>query len=236
MYKQRDFIRDFVFPLATAEKNDRGYEHKAFLGSGFLFGNKGFALTAAHVIEKHLSELIISMFVGEDNAWYAFEVLEHELHPKEDVAIIKINGGPWCAPFRMRNKWEGASAKYQMFGYPEDALYEKIDENTGRATPRPDLIYTEGYLRRRLTFNPGIPGVKGDSFFELSEIAGPGCSGSPLYINNNRIWDVIGIYVGEKINDRRTDVSYAVREEDFRNWIPEMLGTSILAESQNYKA
>lgn len=236
MFKQRDYIRDFVFPLSTAEKTDKGYTLKSFLGSGFLLGNKGYALTAAHVIEKHIEEVIISLFVGEDNAWYAFEMLEYELHPQEDIAIIKINGGPWISPFRMRNKWEGSSAKYQMFGYPEDAVYDLTDEMAGRVAPRPDLVYTEGYIRRRLTFNPGIHGVKGVSFFELSEIAGPGCSGSPLYINNNRIWDVIGIYVGEKINDRGTSVSYAVREEEFRNWTPKILGTSLLDESQNCKA
>jgi len=235
MFKQRDYIRNFVFPLSIAEKTDKGYSYKSFLGSAFLFGNKGFALTAAHVIEEHSKELIISMFVGEDNTWYVFEMLEHELHPQEDVAIIRIGGGPWKSPFRMRDKWEGSSRKYQMFGYPDDVLHELTDESTGLVTPRPDLIYTEGYIRRRLSLNPGIPEVKGVSFFELSEIAGSGCSGSPLYINNNGIWDVIGIYVGEKMNDRGTCVSYAVREEDFRNWTPNNLGTSILDESQNYK-
>jgi hypothetical protein len=48
-----------------------------------------------------------------------------------------------------------------------------------------------------------------------------------------QIYRVIGIYVGEKINERVTSVSYAVREESFRNWIPGILGKSILEESQN---
>ena len=154
MYKQRDFIRDFVFPLAIAKKNDRSYSFKSFIGSGFLFGNKGFALTAAHVIENHISELIISMFVGEDNAWHVFDILDHEIHPTEDVAILKISGGPWNSPFRMRNKWEGSSAHYQMFGYPEDAVFELLNASSTRVAPMPDLVYTEGYVRRRITFNP----------------------------------------------------------------------------------
>ena len=234
MYRQRDYIRDFVFPLATAEKSEQQYAFRLFLGSGFLFGNKGFALTAAHVIEKYVNELLITMFVGEDNKWYAFEISNNETHPKEDVAILKIQGGQWKSPFRMRNKWEGSSARYQMFGYPEDAVYDLTDSSSNKVAPRPDLVYTEGYIRRRITFNPGIPNVKGDSFFELSEIAGPGCSGSPVYINNNLVLDVIGIYVGEKLNDRRTSVSYAVREDAFRNWSPTILGSSIINESQHF--
>ena len=234
MYKQRDYIRDFVFPLATAEKSEQGYALKSLLGSGFLFGNKGFALTAAHVIEQDASELLITMFAGEDNKWYIFEVSNNEFHPKEDVAILKIEGGQWKSPFRMRNRWEGSSARYQMFGYPEDATYDLTDSSNSKVTPRPDLVYTEGYIRRRISFNPGIPNVKGDNFFELSEIAGSGCSGSPLYINNNRVWDVIGIYVGEKLNDRGTSISYAVREDIFRDWSPAILGTSVINESQNF--
>ncbi len=241
MYRQRDYVRDYIFPLVTAQKYTGGYTYKEFLGSGFLFGNNGFALTAAHVIGHVINrantspnDTVVVMFVAEDEKWYAFEVLQAELHPTEDVAILKIDGAPWKSPFRMRNKWEGSSAKYHMFGYPEDAVGDLINPEEGRIIPRPDLVYNAGYIRRRLSFNPGIPRVKGENFFELSEIAGVGCSGSPLYILNKRVWDVIGIYVGEKINYRGTSVSYGVREDAFRDWTPLILGTSILEESQNY--
>ena len=62
MYKQRNFIRDFIFPLSIAEKDDNGFTQKSFLGSAFLIGNNGFALTAAHVIMHHTSDVIISDF------------------------------------------------------------------------------------------------------------------------------------------------------------------------------
>ena len=68
-------------------------------------------------------------------------------------------------------------------------------------------------------------------------MAGPGCSGSPVYINNHRVWDVIGIYVGEKSTSKggfTTSISYAVREDSFRDWKPAILGKSILEESQDY--
>jgi hypothetical protein len=96
---------------------------------------------------------------------------------------------------------------------------------------RPDLVYNEGYVRRRYTGE--LPAIYGTSFFELSEVAGTGASGAPVCKITAPAWDVIGIYVGEKINDRATSVSYAVRVESFRSWVPEILGKSVLDESQN---
>lgn len=105
---------------------------------------------------------------------------------------------------------------------------------------RPDLVYNEGYIRRRYTGE--LPVIFGRSFYELSEVAGSGSSGAPICKLNisplfgfikPSAWDVIGIYVGEKINDRGTSVSYAVREDAFRHWSPEILGKSVLEESQN---
>jgi len=42
---------------------------------------------------------------------------------------------------------------------------------------RPDLVYTQGYVRRRLSNLP-LDGIRGQQFFELSEAAGPGSSGA----------------------------------------------------------
>ncbi len=67
----------------------------------------------------------------------------------------------------------------------------------------------------------------------MSEVAGPGCSGSPIFKFGTGIWNVIGMYMGDKINDRATSVSYAVREDAFRDWVPLILGVSMLVESQN---
>lgn len=121
--------------------------------------------------------------------------------------------------------------KYRMFGYPEDATYEIVSGST--AIPRPDLIYVEGYIRRRT--NHEIPSLIGRSFFELSDVAGQGCSGSPIFKFSQPVWEVVGVYVGEKINDRATSVAYAVREDSFRDWTPAILGTSVLSESQRVR-
>lgn len=69
--------------------------------------------------------------------------------------------------------------------------------------------------------------------FEVSEVVGQGCSGSPLYVNRGGIWDVIGIYVGETLNDRGTSRAFAVREDAFRDWQPPIIDRTVLEESQD---
>jgi hypothetical protein len=190
---------------------------------------QGFALTARHVISDFDEEKLIAVFAPQSGGWCAFEITGREMHTTEDVALIKIDGTSWKSFFRLSNSSEHASSKYRMWGYPDDATFEIVAGN--QAIPPPDLVYNEGYIRRRYT--GALPVIRGTSFFELSEIAGTGASGAPVYKFTAPIWDVIGVYVGEKINDRGTSVSYAVREEAFRNWEPTILGKSILAESQN---
>ncbi|HEY4689090.1 MAG TPA: serine protease [Candidatus Acidoferrales bacterium] len=234
MFIQSDRIRDYVFPIVTvaAEPAGGGMAVQSFLGTGFLIGNRGYALTASHVLAGHESISKVGMFAPETGGWLSIAIQAEEAHPTEDVAALKLEGGPWKSFFRLSNTWEGSSCKYRMFGYPEDVTYEL--ERNGKAILRPDLIYAEGYVRRRIAHR--IPTLKGISFFELSEVAGPGCSGSPIFKFGAGMWDVIGIYVGEKLNERATSVSYAVREDAFRDWVPGVLGIPVLAESQNVSA
>ena len=104
----------------------------------------------------------------------------------------------------------------------------------GIFVPRPDLIYSEGYIRRRIT-GLKVPTVKGTQLFELSAVAGRGCSGSPVLKTGAVLSAVIGIYVSEKVNDE-TAVAYAVREEAFREWKPTLFGRTVLGESQDGSA
>jgi trypsin-like peptidase len=229
MFQQSDAIRDFVFPIGTADQRADGIHIKNFLGSAFLIGNRGFALTAAHVILGSKNERLVGIFCPSAGGWFGYEVVARETHLSEDVAVIQLDGGPWKSFFRLSNSVEHASCRYRLFGYPEDAAYELVQQ--GRAVLRPDLIYNEGYIRRRISNE--VPQLRGRSFFELSEIAGQGCSGAPIAKLSAPVWDVIGVYVGERINDRATSVSYAVREDAFRSWVPACMGVSVLDESRN---
>ena len=229
MFKQSDAIRDYVFPIASIEGKTGETGVKRILGSGFLIGNRGFALTAKHVIMGSKEECLAAVFVLESGGWFGYQIIQKELHPEEDVALLKLSGGPWKSFLRLSNTTEHASCKYRLFGYPDDATFELTDGR--QVLVRPDLIYNEGYVRRRYTGT--LPVIQGQSFFELSEIAGTGCSGAPVSKFTSPAWDVIGIYVGERLNERATSVSYAVREEAFRNWCPKSLGVSVLEESRN---
>ncbi|MBF0472458.1 MAG: trypsin-like peptidase domain-containing protein [Nitrospirae bacterium] len=230
MFEKGLLPRDFIFPLVLANKTDSGFAYKCFLGTGFLFVNKRYTLTASHVIDinKEKDQSILAIFVNENLSWSFFEINKNEDHPTEDVSILKIEGGIWNSPFRMYSDFVVQSTHYKMFGYPEDTLYDFAVPNTINL-PRPDLIYYEGYIRRRISFNLNSV-MKGNCFFELSEIAGRGCSGSPLFMDKS--FDVIGIYVGEKHNSSEQSISYAVRADSFCNWSPQMLGKSILDESK----
>ena len=227
MFTQSDRVRDYVFPLCTGEKSNDGISFKRFLGSGFLIGQNAYALTAAHVI-KGINEDIFAMFIDESNQWLAFKVKDSEIHPEEDVAIIRTECLSLKSFFCLNNAFETQSQQYKQFAYPDDMMYELSD--FGKATGRPDMIYLQGYIRRRT--NHPIPKMKGKSFFELSQIGGTGCSGSPIFkIDQLKKWRVMGIYVGEQLNERGTSVSYAVREDAIREWSPQLLGHSILSEA-----
>jgi Trypsin-like peptidase domain len=228
MFKQSDAIRDYIFPIASAEMRGNDMAVKRVLGTAFLIGSQGFALTANHVIAGSQDEKLIAIFALQSGGWFGYVITARESYPSEDVALVKLDGAPWKSFFRLSNSVEHASCKYRLFGYPDDATFELVVGN--QAVSRPDLVYNEGYIRRRYTGE--LPAIKGTSFFELSEVAGTGASGAPICKVTDPVWELIGIYVGEKINDRATSVSYAVREETFRGWVPEILGKSVLEESQ----
>lgn len=228
MFVQADYIRDYVFPLAVIPVNHQGaLKVERILGTAFLIGRRGFALTARYVLESTEGKRVVGMFALPDGSWKTFDVQAMEKHPSLDVALVQLEGDSWNSIFHLRNGWAGATTRYRCFGYPDDATFE-LNQNRS-VLVRPDLVYTEGYIRRR--FPHSLPSTVGDLFLELSDVAGTGCSGAPVSEMGTN-WNVVGIYVCEKLNDRGTSVAYAVMEEAFRDWTPSMLGRSVLQESQ----
>lgn len=231
-FKQSDAIRDFVFPICTVEQTADGIKFQEFLGTGFLIGSRGHALTAAHVISKHPTTPTAAMFAHQSGGWVGFSILTYYLHEIEDLALLRISGGTWKSPFRLSNTFEDASLNYYMWGYPDDVARELVEE--GNVSYRPDLVYAQGYIRRRIEHE--IPAIKGTKLFEVSEVVGPGCSGGPLHKKARvpgNAWDVVGIYLGEMCADRGTSRAYAVREDAFRDWHPPIIDCSVLEESQD---
>jgi hypothetical protein len=230
MFQTKNEIRDFVIPVCRLDQSLEE-KYQGFLGTGFFIGQRGFLLTAAHVVRNIPQENLGIMLVGSDDNWYGFNIELVEFHPYEDIAILKSSVDFVVkTPFLISEKWEGSSRKYEMFGYPSDTLLDLSSENG----QRPDLIYYSGYIRRRISFP--LLSIKSRSMFELSEFAEPGCSGSPMYVNEDGIWRTIGIYAGHRYtesSDAKYIVSYAVRAESIYDWIPKMLGHTVQKESLN---
>jgi hypothetical protein len=111
------------------------------------------------------------------------------------------------------------------------------------AVERPEIIFSKGYIRRRIT-RELYPTViyRGTHFFELSEYVGGGNSGAPIILQSSiglRQWQFIGIYIGEKSENKISEVniernvSYAVRAEAFASWRPTILDKTIKDEANS---
>jgi len=220
-FQQGDGIRDYVFPICRVEEGNL----VGFLGTAFLIGTRGYAITAAHCLSAETG--LAAIFVGHDG-WYSWGVTEGHEHPTEDIALIRLAGRGWKSIFTVSPAPEHSSRDYSSFGYPEDAYWEVVRNDV--AAPRPDLVYTQGYVRRRLTDIP-LGHIRGSSFYELSDVAGAGCSGSPIFVRERPRWRVFGVYVGERRTEGGSSVGYAVRSDAFADWQPEGLAHTVSAEA-----
>jgi hypothetical protein len=223
-------IRDVVAPIISVERKDGDFEYERLEGTLFLIGKRGFAISAAHVI-RQISGDGVAAFVNKANKWKAAPIIGCELHPDEDVAIVKLEGIARPSWLTIGGTSENQSCKYDAWGYPivvaeQAAKYEEGGKD------RPELIYTSGYVRRRISRPLPSRIFAGKCFYELSEQAGHGCSGGPVILQKSlgrSVWEVFGVYVGEC--DAGFQAGYAVRSDAFYSWRPRMLGRSVQEES-----
>ena len=181
-------IHDHVFPLVA--KHPSGAERMA--GTAFVIGTNGYALTAGHCLPKP-DETLAGMFLLAESRdgslhgrWAMEPIAAYERHPTHDVAILKLTTPTLpCAFLRLSPRPRGPETEYQLWGYPERG-YDFINKPDGdRSVPRPDLIYTKGYVRRPVN-RPDVFATRGAAFLEVSEVAGNGCSGSPVVESSSR--------------------------------------------------
>ena len=236
-------VRDYVFPVMTVDIQGATWHYKSFLGTGFLIGRRGYALTAAHVIENGgsgprlggITHQIVAAFVLESHEWKGYIIDNAEFHPEHDIALIHLHFSPDPPPrsfLPLSETTENASRTYSQWCYPKDILHEIVVN--GHALQRPDLVYLEGYVRRRMS-KISLPVIRGQTFFELSTPGGLGASGSPLIAKDtpDGHWPVFSIYVGERKSEKDLSVGYGVPSEAFRDWAPQCLGgRTLLEESQ----
>lgn len=203
VFRQSDAIRDHVFPLFDVGSGGL-LAPARFLGTGFFLGRHDFAMTAAHVIRG--VEQAVALLAGP-SGWLSFAANAAELHPREDLAVLAMQPPGlehhWSAFVTLKALETRSSLPYHLWGYPEDAALDLAETGQGL---RPDLVYSEGHVRRRVTDVP-LPSIRGSRFIELSGVAGAGCSGSPVLRRRpGEMWDLCGVYVGERVNERATSV------------------------------
>jgi hypothetical protein len=237
---QEETISDIVLPLLIAEYVNA--ERTVIVpiqlyGTCFLIGNRGYALTAAHVIDQLHDAVknendVITTHIRNSTGLHPLKIIKFEKHPTEDVGIIKLSNDELKTWFKVTNKKFLSSVHYTGWGYPIEAAEElkRIEEN---AHLRPSLIYTEGYIRRTINNFLSSSIFIGKAFYEVSDLGGGGYSGSPILFKDpfgKSNWDVIGIYIGEK-EGSGAPVGYVVRSDCFENWKPDILGCTIFEES-----
>ncbi|MBS3694237.1 MULTISPECIES: S1 family peptidase [Rhodococcus] len=220
-------IRDYVLPLVEVSKEGEIYSLKRFHGTCFLVGSDGIALTNAHLLGVDTGNHL-AVLTADDDGWHVHRVSDQETHPSEDVAVLRIPSINYPSIMRISDTWEGSSFEYRQWSYPEETAQEL--EKDGVIALRPDLVYLQGYIRRRMQDIP-LFAIRGHSFYELSEPGVSGCSGSPVISREpSEIWKVVGIFAGHRHsaqNGNASSVGYAVRADAIHNWSPSLLGRCI---------
>ncbi|MBW3662696.1 MAG: serine protease [Actinobacteria bacterium] len=205
-------VRDWVVPIG-AIRADNEHATFEFRGTGFALEGEARMITAAHVVHG-LTAQELGFLTVREGAWTVNEILHVQTHPEEDIAKLDLVGPLAGSPLVANPDWQGSAMPYTMWGYPMDAQYDIVVD--GLAHPRPDLVFTAGHVRRRVS-HP-VEEVTGQRLLELGTAAGRGCSGSPVLRDPG--WQVVGVYISERHNEAEgIRVGYAVRMADVIEWV-----------------
>jgi hypothetical protein len=213
-------VRDLVLPIVEVERNGSELNYRSLLGTAFSVQKASLLLTAKHVFYSKPHKIALQVI---NNQWWSVGLDLLAAHPTEDVAILKPH---WTqipsGALRVTTSRENASCHYHVWGYPEDVLFDLSEPDSfGKTLGVPDLVFSAGHVRRR--FSGPIPGLIGSNFYEMSNIAGSGCSGGPVINGYRKPYDsVIGIYVGERFSSSSGNykaISYSARFDDIADWL-----------------
>lgn len=186
-------IEDHVVPLARVIDAE-----VRILGSAFLIGPRGYALTARHCVPDDITHF--KVLFGTDRGVTAVEpIAQIEHHPTEDVSLLKFTTvDAWLGMLRLNAEPRNPGEEFEAWGYPQVTYNSRVVE--GKVRESPQMVYDRGYIRRRRD-DPHLPNVRGKFLYELSTRPGAGYSGSPICAydpRGSKSWSVIGIYIGEQ--------------------------------------
>jgi Trypsin-like peptidase domain len=215
-------MRDLIVPVIEVDRQGEELVYKQLLGTAFSVAGAEFLLTASHVVEKAHDKIALQVI---DDQWWSVGLDLVAKHPTEDVAILRPH---WTArpseSLRVTASKEYGSCHYHVWGYPDDVLYDHGFVNpSGVSSQLPDLVFSAGHIRRR--FSGSIPSLFGRAFYELSEVAGSGCSGGPLIHGHRKPYgSAFGVYLGERISQQgpiTREIGYGVRLDEITDWLKE---------------
>ncbi len=230
-------ISAFVVAVGTIDINSN-FELE---GTAFLIGARGFMLTAAHVAEALKRKgRGFAIFLDHTRVPSIVAIVGYECHSTEDVAILKLAHDGWGSIHDLSPVRQFAPAELMMWAYPESVAKEHqnaVHPNDPQAKViRPDIIYFQGYIRRRIDRQFPVGILRGSAFYEVSQIGGACASGAPVTVRApGQQWGVIGVYVGEQTSDARREIGIVVRSDAFLEWAPAMLGNAVSAERHTHE-
>jgi hypothetical protein len=209
-------------------------------GTAFMVGARGFMLTAAHVAEALRTKTRpIAMFMDHTGAPQTAEIVDFECHQTQDAAVLKLEDGEWGSIHDLSPERQFGSAEVMMWAYPEVVAKER--QNTvppghpEASKVEPDLIYFQGYIRRRVSREFPVAILRGNAFYEVSQIGGACASGAPVTLRApGKQWHTVGIYIGEQTSDARREIGIVVRADAILDWVPGILGSPILNERHTH--
>lgn len=241
--KYANRISDVIFPICVVNKQGTNYTYKALVGTGFILGENGFAMTARHVIENIEPEKLCGLLIINDK-WdpIFFESMTH--HPNEDISILKIKENKIKSFIYPSKNFENASCPYQLWGYPEINAYfhSEIKDCDVNSLHRPDLCYYEGHIVRRLS--DAREHFLRRNWCNVYEIPPgfKGCSGAPLIKKASRTdekCEMLGIYVGNKANQPKRFLKFLQDNgdtEEFKNILENKENISLINAIDSYMA
>lgn len=224
-------VVDVILPVFTGKWIDGKFRYERSVGTCFTIGGRGFALTAAHVVEQMQEDgregIVAANLPG--GGWFPIRILASEAHASEDVALIQLEKIPMGSWLKINTSYQNHPADWYTFGYPI-AVAEFGKDWLGDPGDDPDLVYTAGYIKRRFDRELPFSIFRGKAHYELSAIAGSGCSGAPVIIKRpgESTWEVIGLYTGEATDPY--PLGYAARMDALADWVPTLLGGPLKAE------
>ena len=224
-------VRDAILPVFTGRWDGNTFAFESVAGTAFLIGRRGMAMTAAHVVDQiSIGESAVAI-IPTGISWVPLRILESEKHPSEDVAVIRLEKAPRPSWMTIGALNQHQSCEYHAWGYPIAVAEMGMKYNEDQLQT-PDLVFTSGYVRRRISRELPISIYRGKAFYELSEVAGDGCSGGPVLRKAslpNALWEVMGVYIGA--GDVGISVGYATRSDAFHDWAPRLFGRTVRDES-----